>query len=170
MPKILLRNLENHLLIAILFCSSFSPYRDCRVVRDPQTMKSKGYGFVSFVKKTVSTKYIRSLFVTCIYFGSVLFFASIIVLVSCWFSVAVFPFSNSINCCSWFFPSLVLMFFLWNSTVLFLTEVLIFHNFHWQKERNVLPYRAILFGRILVLCNSSTTNYAYINDGFFGRV
>ncbi|GFQ66279.1 nucleolysin TIA-1 isoform p40 [Trichonephila clavata] len=25
--------------------------RDCRVVRDPQTLKSKGYGFVSFVKK-----------------------------------------------------------------------------------------------------------------------
>ncbi|CAH1390563.1 unnamed protein product [Nezara viridula] len=25
--------------------------RDCRVVRDPQTFKSKGYGFVSFVKK-----------------------------------------------------------------------------------------------------------------------
>lgn len=29
-------------------------FRDCRVVRDPQTLKSKGYGFVSFVKKTVS--------------------------------------------------------------------------------------------------------------------
>ncbi|KAK0091625.1 hypothetical protein PV326_002946 [Microctonus aethiopoides] len=28
-------------------------YRDCRVVRDPQTLKSKGYGFVSFVKKAV---------------------------------------------------------------------------------------------------------------------
>ena len=25
--------------------------RDCRVVRDPQTLKSKGYGFVSFTKK-----------------------------------------------------------------------------------------------------------------------
>ena len=25
--------------------------RDCRVVRDPQTLKSKGYGFVSFMKK-----------------------------------------------------------------------------------------------------------------------
>ena len=24
---------------------------DCRVVRDPQTLKSKGYGFVSFMKK-----------------------------------------------------------------------------------------------------------------------
>ncbi|KAF0769326.1 nucleolysin TIAR isoform X3 [Aphis craccivora] len=24
---------------------------DCRVVRDPQTLKSKGYGFVSFLKK-----------------------------------------------------------------------------------------------------------------------
>lgn len=29
-------------------------YSDCRVVRDPQTLKSKGYGFVSFVKKAVS--------------------------------------------------------------------------------------------------------------------
>uniref|UniRef100_A0A1B0BMD9 RRM domain-containing protein n=1 Tax=Glossina palpalis gambiensis TaxID=67801 RepID=A0A1B0BMD9_9MUSC len=28
--------------------------KDCRVVRDPQTLKSKGYGFVSFVKKSVS--------------------------------------------------------------------------------------------------------------------
>ena len=26
-------------------------FRDCRVVRDPQTLKSKGYGFVSFTKK-----------------------------------------------------------------------------------------------------------------------
>uniref|UniRef100_A0A1A9ZC74 RRM domain-containing protein n=1 Tax=Glossina pallidipes TaxID=7398 RepID=A0A1A9ZC74_GLOPL len=25
---------------------------DCRVVRDPQTLKSKGYGFVSFIKKS----------------------------------------------------------------------------------------------------------------------
>lgn len=38
---------------------------DCRVVRDPQTLKSKGYGFVSFAKKTVSifkfqlSKYLR---------------------------------------------------------------------------------------------------------------
>lgn len=34
---------------------AFAPFgdiSDCRVVRDPQTMKSKGYGFVSFVKKT----------------------------------------------------------------------------------------------------------------------
>lgn len=34
---------------------AFSPFgeiSDCRVVRDPQTLKSKGYGFVSFVKKT----------------------------------------------------------------------------------------------------------------------
>ncbi|EDW49114.1 GM16372, partial [Drosophila sechellia] len=32
----------------------FPPFfcRDCRVVRDPQTLKSKGYGFVSFVKKS----------------------------------------------------------------------------------------------------------------------
>ena len=29
----------------------FLVYRDCRVVRDPQTLKSKGYGFVSFMKK-----------------------------------------------------------------------------------------------------------------------
>ncbi|ODN06529.1 Nucleolysin TIAR [Orchesella cincta] len=28
---------------------------DCRVVRDPQTLKSKGYGFVSFVKKSAAT-------------------------------------------------------------------------------------------------------------------
>ncbi|KAL2716143.1 nucleolysin TIAR-like isoform X2 [Vespula squamosa] len=27
---------------------------DCRVVRDPQTFKSKGYGFVSFVKKAIN--------------------------------------------------------------------------------------------------------------------
>lgn len=33
----------------------FVCFRDCRVVRDPQTLKSKGYGFVSFVKKAVST-------------------------------------------------------------------------------------------------------------------
>ena len=26
-------------------------YSDCRVVRDPATLKSKGYGFVSFTKK-----------------------------------------------------------------------------------------------------------------------
>lgn len=38
-----------------LLIISFSViYRDCRVVRDPQTLKSKGYGFVSFVKKSVS--------------------------------------------------------------------------------------------------------------------
>lgn len=33
---------------------AFTPFgeiSDCRVVRDPQTLKSKGYGFVSFVKK-----------------------------------------------------------------------------------------------------------------------
>ena len=33
----------------MLLWSFFS--RDCRVVRDPQTLKSKGYGFVSFTKK-----------------------------------------------------------------------------------------------------------------------
>ncbi|XP_029723527.1 uncharacterized protein LOC109423650 isoform X1 [Aedes albopictus] len=34
---------------------AFAPFgdiSDCRVVRDPQTLKSKGYGFVSFVKKS----------------------------------------------------------------------------------------------------------------------
>ncbi|XP_065722105.2 cytotoxic granule associated RNA binding protein TIA1 isoform X1 [Drosophila suzukii] len=34
---------------------AFTPFgeiSDCRVVRDPQTLKSKGYGFVSFVKKS----------------------------------------------------------------------------------------------------------------------
>ncbi|XP_024875439.1 nucleolysin TIAR isoform X1 [Temnothorax curvispinosus] len=31
--------------------SAFGEISDCRVVRDPQTLKSKGYGFVSFVKK-----------------------------------------------------------------------------------------------------------------------
>ncbi|XP_032672402.1 nucleolysin TIAR isoform X1 [Odontomachus brunneus] len=31
--------------------SVFGEISDCRVVRDPQTLKSKGYGFVSFVKK-----------------------------------------------------------------------------------------------------------------------
>ncbi|KAI9580804.1 hypothetical protein GQX74_013069 [Glossina fuscipes] len=32
--------------------------KDCRVVRDPQTLKSKGYGFVSFVKKSANTSQI----------------------------------------------------------------------------------------------------------------
>ncbi|XP_017771924.1 PREDICTED: nucleolysin TIAR isoform X2 [Nicrophorus vespilloides] len=31
---------------------AFGEISDCRVVRDPQTLKSKGYGFVSYVKKT----------------------------------------------------------------------------------------------------------------------
>ena len=31
--------------------STLNIFRDCRVVRDPQTLKSKGYGFVSFMKK-----------------------------------------------------------------------------------------------------------------------
>ncbi|CAH2217162.1 jg22676 [Pararge aegeria aegeria] len=34
---------------------AFAPFgeiSDCRVVRDPQTLKSKGYGFVSFLKKS----------------------------------------------------------------------------------------------------------------------
>lgn len=29
-------------------------FRDCKIIKDPQTLKSKGYGFVSFVKKVVS--------------------------------------------------------------------------------------------------------------------
>ena len=33
------------------FQPSLFSFRDCRVVRDPQTLKSKGYGFVSFTKK-----------------------------------------------------------------------------------------------------------------------
>lgn len=37
-----------HFNFHLFYCS------DCRVVRDPQTLKSKGYGFVSFVKKSVS--------------------------------------------------------------------------------------------------------------------
>ena len=35
-------------------------HSDCRVVRDPQTLKSKGYGFVSFVKKAVSINAVES--------------------------------------------------------------------------------------------------------------
>lgn len=31
--------------------SSFGEISDCRVVKDPQTQKSKGYGFVSFIRK-----------------------------------------------------------------------------------------------------------------------
>ena len=37
-------------------------FRDCRVVRDPQTQKSKGYGFVSFLRKQVSERLTVSLF------------------------------------------------------------------------------------------------------------
>uniref|UniRef100_T1JH85 RRM domain-containing protein n=1 Tax=Strigamia maritima TaxID=126957 RepID=T1JH85_STRMM len=36
-------------------------YRDCRVVRDPQTLKSKGYGFVSFIKKAEAENAIASM-------------------------------------------------------------------------------------------------------------
>ncbi|XP_045482918.1 nucleolysin TIA-1 isoform X6 [Harmonia axyridis] len=32
--------------------AAFGEISDCRVVRDPQTLKSKGYGFVSFIKKS----------------------------------------------------------------------------------------------------------------------
>lgn len=43
------------LSLALSFMLSlFLSYSDCRVVRDPQTLKSKGYGFVSFIKKSVS--------------------------------------------------------------------------------------------------------------------
>ena len=35
----------------MIFRKTNSRFRDCRVVRDPQTLKSKGYGFVSFMKK-----------------------------------------------------------------------------------------------------------------------
>ncbi|XP_060064558.1 nucleolysin TIAR-like isoform X1 [Ylistrum balloti] len=31
---------------------AFGEISDCKIIRDPQTLKSKGYGFVSFVKKT----------------------------------------------------------------------------------------------------------------------
>ena len=33
-----------------------SVFRDCKIIRDPQSLKSKGYGFVSFVNKVVSRK------------------------------------------------------------------------------------------------------------------
>ncbi|CAH1784366.1 unnamed protein product [Owenia fusiformis] len=42
-------DIETHLLR-----EAFTPYgviSDCKIIRDPQTLKSKGYGFVSFVKK-----------------------------------------------------------------------------------------------------------------------
>jgi len=43
---------------------AFAPFgeiSDCRVVRDPQTLKSKGYGFVSFVKKAEAENAIASM-------------------------------------------------------------------------------------------------------------
>ncbi|XP_059050388.1 cytotoxic granule associated RNA binding protein TIA1 isoform X2 [Achroia grisella] len=43
---------------------AFAPFgeiSDCRVVRDPQTLKSKGYGFVSFLKKTEAESAITSM-------------------------------------------------------------------------------------------------------------
>lgn len=43
---------------------AFAPFgeiSDCRVVRDPQTLKSKGYGFVSFVKKTDAESAIQTM-------------------------------------------------------------------------------------------------------------
>jgi len=41
--------IETHILREAF--AAFGEISDCRVVRDPQTQKSKGYGFVSFVKK-----------------------------------------------------------------------------------------------------------------------
>ncbi|KAK4337156.1 hypothetical protein RND71_043374 [Anisodus tanguticus] len=39
----------------------FGEISDCRVVRDPQTFKSKGYGFVSFVKKADAENAIQTM-------------------------------------------------------------------------------------------------------------
>ena len=39
----------------------FGEISDCRVVRDPQTLKSKGYGFVSFVKKADAENAIQTM-------------------------------------------------------------------------------------------------------------
>ena len=39
----------------------FGEISDCRVVRDPQTFKSKNYGFVSFVKKTDAENAIQTM-------------------------------------------------------------------------------------------------------------
>lgn len=39
----------------------FGEISDCRVVRDPQTLKSKGYGFVSFVKKNEAENAIQTM-------------------------------------------------------------------------------------------------------------
>lgn len=53
----------NLLCVFIYFvCLFFHFCRDCRVVRDPQTLKSKGYGFVSFVKKSVSVPFLSFVF------------------------------------------------------------------------------------------------------------
>lgn len=55
---IFLKITYDHLSVSLFECiiatfsCSFS--RDCKIIRDPQTLKSKGYGFVSFVKKEVS--------------------------------------------------------------------------------------------------------------------
>ena len=46
----ILRNMLIIVDVPSLFTSIIF-FRDCRVVRDPQTLKSKGYGFVSFTKK-----------------------------------------------------------------------------------------------------------------------
>ena len=44
------------ILLSMLKVNVFtnSIFRDCKIIRDPQSLKSKGYGFVSFVNKVVS--------------------------------------------------------------------------------------------------------------------
>ena len=44
-------NLEDFSGLTLTQSRNLSSFSDCRVVRDPQTLKSKGYGFVSFTKK-----------------------------------------------------------------------------------------------------------------------
>ncbi|XP_015836561.1 cytotoxic granule associated RNA binding protein TIA1 isoform X3 [Tribolium castaneum] len=41
--------------------AAFGEISDCRVVRDPQTLKSKGYGFVSFIKKAEAESAINAM-------------------------------------------------------------------------------------------------------------
>jgi len=38
-------------LCLVIVCCMLCWYRDCKVIRDPQTHKSKGYGFVCYVHK-----------------------------------------------------------------------------------------------------------------------
>lgn len=51
--------------------------RDCRVVRDPQTLKSKGYGFVSYVKKSVSWHFSSLSFLLLVCLFSDRYFSSV---------------------------------------------------------------------------------------------